>query len=140
MSTVTPLSTSPLALVGRVLLALMFVLAGISKLAGLQGTAGSIGSVGLPAPMALAVLTGVFEVAAGLALAVGWRARWAAVALAGFTVLASLVFHRFWAVPADQQMVQQLMFMKNLAVAGGLFVVAALGAGALSVDARRAAA
>lgn len=129
-----------LALVGRILLALMFVLAGISKLAGLQGTAGYIGSVGLPAPMALAVLTGLFEVAAGIALAVGWRARWAALGLALFTLVASVIFHRFWAVPADQQMVQQLMFMKNLAISGGLFLVAALGAGGLSVDQRRAAA
>lgn len=129
---------APLALVGRILLALMFVLAGISKLTGLQGTAGYIGSVGLPAPMALAVLTGVFEVVAGIALAVGWRARWAAVALALFTLVATLIFHRYWAMPAEQQMVQQLMFMKNLAISGGLFVVAALGAGALSLDARRA--
>jgi putative oxidoreductase len=134
----TTVSTSPLALVGRILLALMFVLAGISKLTGLQGTAGYIGSVGLPAPMALAVLTGLFEVVAGIALAVGWRARWAAVALALFTLLASLIFHRFWSVPADQQMVQQLMFMKNLAVAGGLFLVGALGAGGFSLDQRRA--
>jgi putative oxidoreductase len=132
--------TSTLALIGRILLALMFVLAGISKLTGLQGTAGYIGSVGLPAPMALAVFTGLFEVAAGIALAVGFRARFAAVALALFTLLASLLFHRYWAVPADQQMVQQLMFMKNLAVAGGLFVVGALGAGALSLDARRSSA
>lgn len=130
---------SSVALVGRILLALMFVLAGFSKLTGLQGTAGYIGSAGLPAPMALAVLTGVFELAAGVLLAIGWRARWAAAALALFTLVATLVFHRYWAVPAEQQMVQQLMFMKNLAVAGGLFVVAALGAGALSVDARRAA-
>jgi putative oxidoreductase len=73
----------------------------------------------------------------GLALLLGWGTRWAALALAGFTLVASLFFHNFWAMPADQVMLQQLMFFKNIAVAGGLLVLAAFGAGALSVDAKR---
>ena len=130
---------SPLALIGRVLLALMFVMAGFSKLGNIDGTAGYIASGGLPFPALLAVVVGAFEVVGGLALAVGFKARWAALALGIFTLLASVLFHKFWAVPAAQQMVQQLMFMKNLAVAGGMFVVAALGAGPLSFDNRSAA-
>jgi putative oxidoreductase len=127
---------SPLALAGRILLALMFVMAGFGKLGNIGGTAGYIASGGLPFPTLLAVLVGLLELVGGLALAVGFKTRWAALALGLFTIAATLLFHQFWAVPAEQQMVQQLMFMKNLAVAGGMFLVAALGAGPLSIDNR----
>ena len=127
---------SPLALVGRFLLALMFVLAGFSKIAGFAGTVGYIESKGLPAAQVLAVLTVVLEIGGGLALMAGFHARWAALLLALFTLLASVIFHNFWAMPAEQQMMQQLMFMKNMSVVGGLFLVAALGAGPASLDAR----
>jgi putative oxidoreductase len=126
--------------IGRILLALMFVLAGFGKLTGLEGTAGYIASKGLPMPMVLAVAVGVLELVAGVLLIIGWQARWAALALAVFTVVASVIFHNYWAMPAEQQMMQQLMFMKNLAVTGGLLLVFAFGAGALSLDARKAAA
>ena len=128
-----------LALIGRVLLALMFVLSGFGKLTGIEGTAGYIASAGLPMATALAVIVGLLELFGGLALLVGFHARWAALALGLFTLLASLLFHNFWAMPADQAYMQQLMFMKNLSIVGGMFVVAALGAGSLSLDARRAA-
>ena len=126
--------------IARILLALMFVLAGFGKLTGLEGTAGYIASKGLPLPMVLAVATGVLELVAGVLLIVGWQARWAALALAVFTLVASVLFHNYWAMPAEQQMMQQLMFMKNLAVTGGLLFVFAYGAGTLSLDARKAAA
>jgi putative oxidoreductase len=126
--------------IARILLALMFVMSGISKLTGLEGTAGYIASVGLPAAQLLALGAGVLEVVAGVLLIVGWQARWAALALAAFTVLASVLFHNFWAMPNDQQFMQQLMFMKNLSVTGGLLFVFAFGAGTLSLDARRGAA
>lgn len=129
---------SPLVVTGRVLLALMFILSGLQKLMNLEGTAGFVASGGLPFPMLLAVLVGLLEFVGGLAIAIGLQARIAALALGLFTIAATLVFHRFWAVPAEQAMVQQLMFMKNLSVAGGMFIVAALGAGAASIDARRA--
>ena len=128
---------SPLALVGRFLLALMFVMAGFSKIAGFAGTVGYIASKGLPAAQVLAALTVVLEIGGGLALMAGFHARWAALLLALFTLLASVVFHNFWAMPAEQQMMQQLMFMKNLSVVGGLLLVAALGAGPASLDARQ---
>lgn len=126
-------------LVARILLALMFVLSGVSKLTGLEGTAGYIASVGLPAAQLLAAGAGVLEVVAGALLIVGWQARWAALALAVFTVLATVLFHNYWAMPKEQQFMQQLMFMKNLAVTGGLLFVFAFGAGTLSLDARRGA-
>ena len=123
-----------LVIAGRLLLALMFVLAGFSKLGNLEGTAGYIASGGLPMASVLAVIVGLLELFGGLAIAVGFQARWAALALGLFTLAATLLFHRFWAVPAEQAFVQQLMFMKNLSVAGGLFLVAALGAGPASID------
>jgi putative oxidoreductase len=126
-------------LVGRVLLALMFVTAGFSKLTALEGTAGYIASVGLPAPMLLAVAAGVVELVAGVLIIVGWQARWAALALAAFTVVASVLFHNYWAKPADKAFMEQLMFMKNMSVTGGLLVLFAFGAGVLSLDARRKA-
>ena len=129
--------SAPVALIARILLALMFVLAGLSKFGNLSGTAGYIGSKGLPLPMLLAIATAVLEVVGGLAIVVGYRARIAGLVLALFTLLASVVFHNYWALPADQQMVQQLMFMKNVSVAGGLLLLAVFGAGALSLDARR---
>ena len=95
-------------------------------------------SGGLPLASVLAVVVGLLELLGGIAIAIGFHARWAALALGLFTIAASLLFHKFWAVAPDQAFVQQLMFMKNLSVAGGLFIVAALGAGPVSVDARRA--
>jgi len=127
-------------LIARLLLALMFLLGGISKFTGLDGTAGYIASVGLPAPQLLAVGAGLVEVIGAVLLIVGWQARWAALALAGFTLLATFLFHNYWTLPADQQMMQQLMFMKNLAITGGLLAIFSYGAGSLSLDQRRAAA
>ena len=124
------------AVAGRVLLALIFILAGFGKLTGLAGTAGYIASKGLPLPTLLAFGAGALELLGGIALAVGLRARWAALALAVFTIVATFLFHDYWAMPAEQQMVQQLMFMKNLAITGGLLFVFALGAGPVSVDER----
>ncbi len=129
---------NPLVVVGRVLLALMFIMAGFSKLGNISGTAGYIASGGLPLASVLAVVVGLLELLGGIAIAIGFHARWAALALGLFTIAASLLFHKFWAVAPEQAFVQQLMFMKNLSVAGGLFIVAALGAGPVSVDARRA--
>jgi putative oxidoreductase len=129
---------APFVLVARVLLALMFLLAGIGKFAGLEGTAGYIASKGLPAPQLLAIATAALEVVAAVLLIVGWQARWAALALAAFTLVASVLFHNYWAMPAEQQMMQQLMFMKNIAVVGGLLAIFAFGAGAWSLDAKQA--
>jgi putative oxidoreductase len=129
--------SAPLMLLARLLLAAMFVLGGISKFGNLGGTAGYIASKGLPLPMLLAIGTAALELVAGLALIVGYRTRLAALALALFTLLASVLFHAFWAMPAEQQGMQQLMFMKNMGVAVGMFLLAAVGAGALSLDARR---
>ncbi|MGM9488328.1 DoxX family protein [Ideonella sp. YS5] len=126
------------ALAGRLLLAALFLPAGISKLTGFQGAVGYITSVGLPLPTIAAALALVLEIAGGIALLAGAGTRIAALALAFFTLVASVFFHAYWSAPADQQFVQQLLFYKNIAVVGGLLTLAAWGAGAWSVDARRA--
>jgi len=127
-----------LDLAGRLLLVALFLPAGIGKLTGFAGTVGYISSVGLPLPNVAAALAAVVEIGGGLALLFGFGTRLAALVLAAFTLLASFFFHAYWAVPADQAFVQQLLFFKNVAVTGGLLALAAHGAGAWSVDARRA--
>ena len=128
---------NPLALAGRLLLALLFLPAGIAKITGFTGTVGYIASVGLPLPALGAVIAIVVEIVGGVALIAGFGTRIAALILALFTLAASFFFHAYWSVPADQQFVTQLLFMKNLSVAGGLWLVSALGAGPLSVDGAR---
>lgn len=128
---------NPLSLVGRLLLAALFLPAGMAKIGGYAGTVGYIASKGLPLPEVGAVMAIVVEVVGGLALIAGFGTRFAALGLALFTLAASVVFHNYWALPADQQMVQQLMFFKNIAVVGGLLTLAAWGAGAWSLDGRR---
>lgn len=124
-------------LVGRILIALLFIPAGISKIGGFAGTVGYIASKGLPLPQVAAAGTIVVEVAVAAALLVGFKARYAALVLAAFTFVAAVIFHNFWAMPAEQVMMQQIMFMKNLAIVGGLLFVAAFGAGPLSLDNRK---
>ena len=117
-------------LVGRLLLALMFVLAGWQKIGGYAGTQKYMEGAGVPgALLPLVILT---ELGAGLALAAGFKTRYAALALAGFTVVATLLFHMNL---GDR--VQMLFFLKNLAVTGGLLAVFVAGAGADSVDAKK---
>lgn len=129
----------PLTLAGRLLMALLFLPAGLMKIGGFAGTVGYIASVGLPMPSVAAVVAIIVEVGGGLALLAGYGTRMAALALALFTLVASFFFHPFWSAAPDAAMVQQLLFYKNIAVVGGLLTLAAFGGGAWSLDARRAA-
>jgi putative oxidoreductase len=122
------------ALIGRILLAVIFLISGFGKIGGFEGTAGYIASKGLPLPQVVAALTIAVELGGGLLLAVGWKARWAALALAVFTLLAAIIFHNFWAAEAAQKMNQQINFLKNLAITGGMLMVFAFGPGRYSVD------
>ena len=116
---------------GRLLLALMFVIAGVNKISGYAGTQGYMDSMGVPG--ALLPLVILLEIGGGLLLILGWHTRVTAFLLAGFTILATLIFHSNL---GDQT--QMLFFLKNLAIAGGLLMVVSLGAGAFSVDNRQA--
>ncbi len=118
-------------LVGRVLLAAVFVLSGVGKIAAPEATLGYINAVGLPLPQ-LAFLGAVaVELGGGLLLLVGYQTRIAAIALAVFSIVTAVVFH---SAIGDQNQFAHLL--KNLAIAGGLLQVAAFGAGSLSLDAR----
>jgi putative oxidoreductase len=125
------MSNAILTLLGRILLAAVFIPAGLQKFGAIEGTAGYISSVGLPAGTALAWLAAIFEVVAGIAVLVGFQTKWASLALAVFCIFTGLVFHG----GADQM--QQIMMFKNIGLAGGFLVLAAAGAGAYSIDAKR---
>ncbi|MNC92228.1 Inner membrane protein YphA [compost metagenome] len=77
------------------------------------------------------------ELIGGLLIVVGWQARWAATAIFLFLIPTTFIFHNFWAVDAAQQGMQQIQFMKNLSIMGGMLYVMAFGAGPLSLDNRR---
>jgi len=111
----------------RVLLAVMFLPSGLMKLADVPGFAGYVASGGLPAFLAWPVI--IFEIALGASMLAGFQARWMALAGAGFTLLAALLYHLH---PADQM--QMTMFFKNLGVAAGFLMIFAHGAGALALD------
>lgn len=115
--------------VGRAGLALVFLVGGISKIPGYEGTLGYMESKGVPGELLPLVI--ILEIAAPIAIMIGWQTRWAALALAGFTVLTVLLFHFDF---ADRAM------LKNIAITGGLLVLACAGAGRFSIDRRRAAA
>ncbi len=127
------MSNNIVLLIGRVLLSVMFILAGFQKFGDIAGTAGYISYIGLPAGTLLAWLAAIFEVVAGVAILVGFQTKYAAWALALFCVFTAAVFHNNLA-----DMNQMLFFMKNITIAGGFFALAVSGAGALSVDAKRA--
>lgn len=119
-------------LLGRVLLAAIFLLSGFGKLTAIAGTAGYFGSLGLPLPTVTAIVVGLIELLGGLAILVGFQTRIVAWVLAVLTVATGLVAHMNW---ADQM--QMISFLKNLAIAGGFIALASSGAGAYSVDAKR---
>jgi len=138
-------ATNSLLLVGRVLLSGMFILSGFQKFGDPAGTAGMITGAGIPAATLLTYLVAVFEVAGGLAILTGFQTRIAAILLALFSAFTALVFHSGTiAIPGFPDaanglltMFNQLSMMKNLTIAGGFLALAAVGAGAFSIDARR---
>ncbi len=125
-----------LNLIGRLLIAALFLPAGLSKLTSFEGTVGYFTSLGIAAPSLAVAATIIVEVLGGIALIVGFKTRAVAIVLALFTLAASIAGHAYWAAPADQAFVAQLLFFKNIAVIGGLLVLASAGAGKLSLDAR----
>jgi putative oxidoreductase len=118
-------------LTGRMFLAAIFLLSGLGKIGAYTGTAAYMASVGVPG--ALLPLVIATEVLGALAIIIGWKTRVAAFVLAGFTLLSALLFHSNF---ADQ--IQMIMFLKNVAIAGGFLLLVASGAGAFSLDRRSA--
>lgn len=127
------------ALVGRVLLAAIFVRAGYGQLATTAATATMMAAHGIPLSGVLVYGAIALELIGGLMLMAGLYARWAAGALCLYTLALALIFHAYWAMPAVEARIQRGAFFEHLSMMGGLLVVAALGAGSLSLDAWRAA-
>jgi len=118
-----------LSLAGRVMIALIFVVAGYNKLGSIEGTQAYIMSVGLPGFLVYPTI--LLEIVGGLAIMVGYQTRIVALVLAAFCLLSGFLFHGNF---ADQM--QSILFMKNVAMAGGFLFLVRDGAGALSIDNR----
>ena len=118
-------------LLGRLLLATIFVVSGIAQIPDFEGTAGYMQSKGVPGFMLYFAI--ILEIGGGLAVAAGWKTREFAFALAAFSLIAAFIFHTNW---ADEQ--QYYSFLKNLGMAGGMLVLMANGAGKISIDAKSA--
>ena len=124
------------SLVGRLMLAYLFIPAGLAKVTGFQGSVGYASAMGMPLPEVGVAIGALIEIFAGLAILLGFKAKWGALVLAFFTLVASFIFHAYWNLPAEQVMMQQLMFNKNMAIVGGLLLLSAFGAGRYAFDAR----
>jgi len=125
-------------LLGRILLALVFLVAGVRKIMAPAASAGYLAKLGFPAPEIMVWVAIAFEVGGALLLIFGWKTRWAALALALFTLVASFAAHRFWEISDAGQYANQMNhFLKNMAIVGGMLILAVTGPGPQSVDGRR---
>ncbi len=124
------------ALVGRILLALIFLISGYGKITGFTGTAAYMAAKGLPFTDLLLVLTILIELGGGLLIAVGWKARWAAAAIFLFLIPVTLVFHNPAGLDAAQAQQQMINLLKNVSIMGGMLSLIAFGPGAFSLERR----
>ena len=131
-STAAASGNSPVILVARILISILFILAGFGKLTAISATAGWFGSIGLPMPTVTTVVVGLVELLGGISVLVGFQTRIAAIVLAVFTLAATAVAHLDFSQAGNA-----LMLQKNLGITGGLLLLAVLGAGAYSIDGRR---
>jgi putative oxidoreductase len=118
-----------LPLIGRILLTLLFFVAGYNKLMNVGGTAGYFGKLGLPMPDLTVWLVIATELVGGLLILIGWKTRLVAWIMAIFTVATAVIGHKFWVDPS-----QATQFLKNLAIAGGFIMLAYAGPGKISAD------
>lgn len=117
--------------VARVLMALIFILSGLSKIGAVDATLGYMEAMGVPGILLWPTI--IFEISAGLLVALGYQTRVVAFLLSGFCLVGAAIFHHQF---ADQ--IQMIMFLKNISMAGGFLLLAAAGPGPLSLDARLA--
>jgi putative oxidoreductase len=121
-------------LLARLGLGGLFVLFGIRSITGFAGSVAYFTKLGFPAPEAMVVLAIIIQIVAGLALVIGWQTRWAAWLLVLYVLIAALMAHRYWEYDAAQYANQMQHFFKNMAIVGGLLMLAAFGPGSMSVD------
>jgi putative oxidoreductase len=131
-----PSTNNAAALIGRILLALIFVVSGFGKIGGFAGVAGYIGSKGLPMPEVLAALTIALELGGGILLIIGYKVRIVAILFFLWLIPTTLLFHKFWGIDAAQVQNQMNNFMKNVSIMGAMLLVFAFGPGAYSLDKR----
>jgi putative oxidoreductase len=122
------------ALIGRILMAILFIKAGWGKIPGFEGTVGAIASKGIPLPQVAAAITVALELLGGILLVVGWQTRWIALLFVLWLIPTTVLFHPFWAVPPEQYVAQQNNFLKNVAIMGGMLLLFAFGPGRIAVD------
>jgi putative oxidoreductase len=133
---INPQTQSLVALIGRILIAIIFVVAGFNKIPGFEGTAGYIASKGLPMPQVLAALTIALELVGGIMLIVGYKVRWVAIAFFLWLIPTTFLFHKFWGIDAAQAQNQMNHFLKNVSLMGAMLMLVAFGPGGYSVDKR----
>jgi len=121
-------------LAGRILLGALFIVSGFGKITGYDGTAGYMAAKGMPFVNVLLPAAIAVELGGGLLLALGYKARWAALAIFLFLIPTTLIFHAFWGIDPKEAAMQQINFLKNVSIAGGMLMVFAHGPGAYSVD------
>ena len=119
---------------GRVCLGLLFLWSAYTKFAYMDANVGYMKAYGMPAAQLLIWPAALLELIGGAMLALGWKARWAALAFFLWLIPVTLVFHAYWGVPQDQVTAQTIQFQKNLAIMGGMLFVAFMGPGRLSLD------
>ena len=133
-----PAAQSQMLFLGRILLAAIFLIAGIRKLMGVAGATGYLTKLGFPVPEVMVWVAIVIEIGGGLLLILGWQTRRVAWLLILFVAIATAMAHRFWEFDAAQYANQMNHFLKNAAIIGGMLYIAAFGPGSISVDGRRA--
>jgi putative oxidoreductase len=130
------MNPNAVALVGRILLAAIFVISGFMKIGGFDGVSGYIASKGLPMPQVLAALTILLELGGGILIVIGFKTRWVAIAFYLWLIPTTLIFHQFWNVDAAQVQNQMNNFLKNVSIMGGMALLYVHGPGAYSLDKR----
>jgi|ERR1039458_1144388 putative oxidoreductase len=125
------------ALVGRILLALIFIISGYGKIGGYAGTAGYMASKGMPMVDVLLPLTILIELGGGLLIAIGWKARWAAAVIFLFLIPVTLVFHNPAGLDPALAKQQMIHLLKNVSIMGGMLGLFAFGPGGFSLDAKK---
>ena len=133
----TPVRVAPrhaTALIGRILISVIFLLGGIGKLMDLDGTAAYMTSAGIPSASTLAIVAAIAELAGGLALLFGFLTRLGALGLMVLVAIIAVTMHDFWNLAGAERQMQMSQFLKNLAIIGGLAMVFAYGPGRYSID------
>ena len=131
-----PALTNVAALVGRILVAAIFLISGFGKIGGFEGVVGYIGSKGLPMPEVLAAATSPLEVGGGILLVLGYKVRWVSILFFVWLIPTTFIFHRFWGIDAAQVQAQQINFLKNVSIMGAFLLLFGFGPGAYSLDRR----